>query len=203
MLAAFITRNTLWSHFFQSMALAAFCFKHFLILCIRNSSWRSHRAAETSSSKFQRKKNSVLHVVRPLYIHLLLSAMGMGHCGIHTGRCGLGISRPTLNQWLCHHHRCLDTTHYAILICYLYEYYPFHTVLAWYLTIHWHYNINIAHRNQHILLRRVHKLVQSKYYLRPVCESFCSSICSHGTTRLPLKGFQEIWNLCIFRKSVE
>ena len=30
-----------------------------------------------------------------------------------------------------------------------------------------------------------------------------SSVCPHGTTRLPLDGFDEIWYLLIFRKSVE
>ena len=53
------------------------------------------------------------------------------------------------------------------------------------------------------VFRRVRKIAKSDYKLRRVCLSICSSVCSHGSTRLPLEDFYEIWYLSIFRKAVK
>jgi hypothetical protein len=40
-------------------------------------------------------------------------------------------------------------------------------------------------------------------FVMSVCLSVSTSVRPHGTTRLPLHGFYEVWHLRIFRKSVE
>ena len=59
-----------------------------------------------------------------------------------------GLHSTVIYIVLCHHHRCLDTSHYAVFTPYLFS--IFKTVVTLYLPVDLHRNSNTVYR-QHLV----------------------------------------------------